>query len=110
MTKRPHLRHPLNAPGSFYVVHGECTSCMMPESEAPELMGFDEAQHHCYFRRQPSMPEEVENAISAVAVACCSALRYAGDDSRIIQQLKALNCEHQCDASENRRWWQLRST
>lgn len=93
-------RFPSNAPGPFYVVNGECITCMLPESEAPELMGFDQAQQHCYFQRQPATAEETENAIVAVAVACCSALRYAGDDPSTVQRLKALQSTEQCDALE----------
>lgn len=84
----------MNAAGAFYVVNGECISCLLPEGEAPELMGMGD---HCYFKRQPATSAEVENAIKAVTVSCCNALRYAGTDNSIILRLKQLNCGDRCD-------------
>ena len=89
-------RHPLNAEGPFYVEKDACLSCMVPEDEAPELMGYDAENCHCYFRRQPSTPEELEHAINAVAASDIGALRYSGDDPYILQRLKG--CDYACDA------------
>jgi hypothetical protein len=60
-------RYSLNADGDFHAVKDICITCMMPEDRAPELMGFDEEACHCYFKRQPGTPEELEHAIAAVA-------------------------------------------
>src|SRR5215831_20768418 len=49
-------RFPKNAAGPFFVVNGGCITCMAPEHEAPDLMGFDQEQHHCYFKKQPVTP------------------------------------------------------
>lgn len=87
-------RYHLNAEGPFYVEDGECLACMAPEDTVPELMGFDEKHAHCYFKRQPKTPEELERAIEAVNVSDIEALRYAGEDPYVLERLSA----HCCDA------------
>ena len=66
-----------------------CLWCMVPLHVAPELMAFggDGSDEGCHFLRQPSTPEEVEQAIAAVEVSCCGAVGYAGTDRAIIQRL-----------------------
>ena len=81
-------RHPLNADGPFYVVKDLCLCCMMPEHEAPELMGFDSEHMHCYFKRQPETREEIEHAIAAVLASDIEGLRYAGLDPHILGKLR----------------------
>src|SRR5436305_6718895 len=84
-------RFPLNAPGDFYVENEMCIACTAPEHEAPELMTHDEpAGHHCYFKRQPTTPEELERAIRAVHMGCCGAVRYGGTDPKVIDRLRRL--------------------
>jgi hypothetical protein len=84
-----------NAPGDFYVQCDVCLQCGAPEAEAPDLivMDFD----GCYFKKQPETPEELEQAISAVAVSCISAVRYGGSDQKIIRRLYDLGFENDCD-------------
>lgn len=89
-------RTPLNVKGDFYVEKDTCLECMAPESEAPELMGYDE-KGGCYFRRQPATPEELAHAIEAVAVSCVAALRYSGSDAAVLRSLRAKKCREQCD-------------
>lgn len=90
-TKR--VPHPLNAPGPFYVEAGMCIICCIPAGEAPDLIGFHEGpsenygRSHCYFRKQPQTSEEIEQAISAVRLACCGAYHYGGNDPSIIRRL-----------------------
>jgi hypothetical protein len=81
---------PQNAPGDFYVAKDRCITCGAPEAEAPALMGFDDAAQSCYFRRQPATPAEVEQAIRAVWVSCCEAVRYQGVDPEVQRRLIAL--------------------
>ena len=79
-----------------------CLICMAPEHEAPDLMGFFDgdqagaANSHCYFKKQPQTPEETERAINAVRAACCGALRYGGDDQRLIDRLLAAGVDADC--------------
>ena len=89
-------RHALNAPGDFYVEGGSCISCRAPEESAPDLMTH-EGDWHCYFKRQPQTPAEVEQAIEAVVVSCCNAVRYGGRDPRILAQLIAEGKGNECD-------------
>ena len=81
-------RDPLSAPGPFYVERHCCVSCLAPEAEAPDLMSFDQAEGSCYFRRQPSTPEELERAIRAVCVSCVGAVRYGGRDPEVLRRLE----------------------
>lgn len=93
-------RYPLNAPGDFYVVEGQCISCRAPEAEAPDLMSHDpeaDCEGHCYFKKRPSTSEELDRAIWAVAVGCCGAVRYGGRDEMILERLKKWNSDA-CDA------------
>ena len=100
---KPCEREPENAPGDFYVEKNCCLGCCLPEGEAPDLMGFHEdgsgspANSHCYFRKQPSTLNEVEQAIMAIRVSEIAALRYGGDNPYILRRLKAFHCEDQCD-------------
>jgi hypothetical protein len=93
-----HPRHPLNAPGDFYVEVGLCLVCAAPEHEAPSLMSHCTDSYHCYFKKQPNTPDETLIAIRAVQVGCCGAVRYGGTDPNIISQLVALGLDDNCDA------------
>jgi hypothetical protein len=102
MNKR-YERYPENALGHFYVAKDYCICCRLPEEKAPDLMGFankteDAASMHCFFKRQPSTLDELERAMEALRICCCSALRYAGRDIKILQRLKQIGCQEQCDA------------
>ncbi len=95
--------HPANAPGDFYVENGMCIACEAPESEAPDLMAHS-ADYHCYFKRQPETPEEVERACKVLDVCCCGSVRYSGRDAKILRRLEKYvrdACDH---APEQRSW------
>lgn len=95
-------RYPLNAAGDFYVADGMCIACTAPEHEAPELLGHDHFSHagyHCFFKRQPQTPEELNHAIMAVAVGCCRAVRYGGTDAAVLRRLAELGATEACDHS-----------
>ena len=81
-------KYPLNADGPFYVVKDLCLCCMLPEYEAPEVMGFDSEAMHCYFRRQPETAEEIEHAVNAVLGSDIEGLRYSGNDPYILDKLR----------------------
>ncbi len=99
-------KYPRNAPGPFYVANGECITCMAPEHEAPDLMGFDEEAMHCYFKKQPSTPEELERATRAVWVSCCGAVQYSGDDPGVHRRLVEL-AEEGLRRREGKLWWKF---
>ena len=84
-------RTALNAPGPFFTEKDCCISCRVPETEAPDLMAFDDEGMSCYFRRQPETPAEVDRACRAVEVSCCDAVQYDGDDPQILARLSRAN-------------------
>jgi hypothetical protein len=94
----------LNAPGPFYSVKDCCIICLAPECVAPDLMGLYEdpsgtnARSHCFFKKQPETPEEIDQAIAAMEISCVENLRYAGDDPAILKRLCELGWRHLCDA------------
>lgn len=93
-------RYPLNAAGDFYVAEGMCIACEAPEHEAPDLMAHDQAAdgvYHCYFKRQPTTPQELARAVMAVAVGCCGAVRYGGTDPAVRYRLAELDAAEACD-------------
>lgn len=78
--------HPKNAPGPFFVIYEECMSCGAPHVVAPDLLGWEDGSTghcHCYFKRQPETPTEIELAIGAIKASCCGALVYSGDDALV---------------------------
>lgn len=70
---------------------------MIPESEAPELMDFNQTDMHCYFKRQPLTDEELKHAIAAVAASEIQGLRYSGNDKYVLDRLVALGAADCCD-------------
>ena len=86
-TRTPFVK---NAPGDFFVEDGMCMTCGMPEAEAPDLVA-GTLEGHCYFKKQPTTPEELERAIGAMVVSCCGAVRYAGNDPAVISRIDELN-------------------
>ncbi len=93
------IRHPKNAPGPFYVEQGCCTACMAPHAEAPDLMGFDVEEGHCYIRQQPSDKGATYRAIRALWSSELGCLRYAGDDPDILRRLVEAGLAYNCDKS-----------
>jgi hypothetical protein len=93
-------RFPLNVDGDFYVEDNGCMACAAPEAEAPDLMAFVEKPGvgwHCYFKKQPSTPDEIERAVMAIRVGCCAAVRYCGDDPMILLHLANAGVADACD-------------
>jgi len=80
----------------FYVEEGCCFSCGVPQSIAPELVGWkDEAELlSCYWIRQPSTPEEVDRAIKILHTQEIGCHRYAGKDRAMLKRLPAEQCDH----------------
>ncbi|MBZ5709265.1 ferredoxin [Nannocystis pusilla] len=68
----------------------------MPDTEAPDL--FAAAESHCYVRRQPTTPEELERMLSAISCAEFNCIRYAGDDPAILEQLALFGEAAVCDS------------
>lgn len=96
MTESGPARHPLNAPGPFYVELGCCTACMAPHDAAPRLMGMGE-DGHCFIARQPTDDAELYGAMRAIAVAELRCIRYGGTDVGILARLAAMGEAEVCD-------------
>lgn len=99
MADEPILPYPKNVPGDFYVQNNHCITCEAPYHEAPDLMAHDKegSYPHCYFKKQPETPEEVERAISACQVSCVQAVRYAGKNPKILKRFQELDAADSCD-------------
>lgn len=103
----PPTRHPQNAPGPFFVENDCCIACGAPEREAPDLMAHEDSEetgYHCYFRKQPSTPEQLDQAIRAVWVSCCGAVQYGGEDPDVLRRLSQLR-ERGARRAGVWRWW-----
>ncbi len=90
--RRVGQRHPKNAAGDFY---GDADRCCCfgacePVEIAPDLIGYQEEPEGCYFKRQPTTPAEVDQAIDALRYAFVENLRYGGSDPAIVQRLRAM--------------------
>jgi hypothetical protein len=79
-----HLPHPANVPGDFYVEDGCCTMCEVPFSEAHDLFGISRYPIHCFVKRQPETPAEVDQMVRAIQFAELKCIRYRGTD-RLLQ-------------------------
>ena len=99
MADEPIPPYPKNAPGDFYVENNCCITCEAPYHEAPDLMAHDEEGDypHCYFKRQPETPEEVDRAVMACNVSCVRAVRYSGKNPKILKRFRELGSEDSCD-------------
>ncbi len=102
--QRQKTRYPKNVPGPFFVANGECIICRAPEYAAPDLMGFDEEDKHCYFKKQPSTPDEIIQAAKAVVSCCCEAVIYEGDDPTIHQKIVEAGLEMIESTSKKLEW------
>lgn len=92
------VRYPENAKGDFYVENDACIRCGAPESVAPDLIDHSKAEYeHCYFKKQPETPDELERAICAMSVSCIAGLRYGGKDEQILKRLYEEGLENECD-------------
>lgn len=49
-------------------------------------------EKNCYFIKQPETEQKIDNAINAISVSFCSAVKYGGKDKRIIN--KILSCPY----------------
>jgi hypothetical protein len=87
-------RYPLNVVGDFFVEDGCCISCGLAHAEAPGFLAeFEETiDGHCYVKRQPQTPQEIDEAIDAIMISEVKCIHYEGNSieilEKIIQRLK----------------------
>ena len=93
-----------NVQGDFYTIgywhdseeSGECLDCLLPENIAPKLLAdIEKEDTYTHFIRQPVTRYEIEQACDACESCCVNALRYGGQDLKIINRFDN-NPEH-CD-------------
>jgi len=98
MPEKIHERFPENSKGDFYVENQVCITCRAPEAEAPDLIEHSKFEYgHCYFKKQPQTPDELDRAISAMQVSCIAGIRYSGKDEAVLKRLYKLGLENECD-------------
>jgi hypothetical protein len=87
--------HPKSAPGDFYVVKGECLACGVPQVVAPNLVGWTgEKIPHCFWKKQPETPAELERAIAVLEAQELECPRYAGTDPTILKRVLSSYCDY----------------
>jgi hypothetical protein len=87
--------HPKSAPGDFYVKKGQCLACGVPHVVAPDLVGWaDEKVPHCFWKRQPETPAELERAIAILEAQELECHRYAGTDPTILNRVSFAYCDY----------------
>src|ERR1700761_9627525 len=91
--------HPSSVPGDFYVINECCLACGAPQSIAPNLIGTESPSHHCFWKKQPETPAEVDQAIKIILTQELDCHRYAGADPVILDRLVSTGC---CDAFPSR--------
>jgi hypothetical protein len=87
--------HPKSVPGAFYVVNGGCLACGVPHVVAPDLVGWaDEKVPHCFWKKQPETPAELERAIAILEAQELECHRYAGTDPAILDRISSTYCDY----------------
>ncbi|OYW11956.1 MAG: hypothetical protein B7Z55_18750, partial [Planctomycetales bacterium 12-60-4] len=73
---------PANVPGDYYVAQDCCTGCEVPLLEAPELFDWNDNNRyvHCFVKKQPATPMEVEHMHTAIRCQEFECIRYRGTD------------------------------
>jgi len=77
------------------VVKGECMACGVPHVVAPDLVGWtDEELSHCFWKKQPETPSELERAIAVLEAQELDCHRYAGSDPAILNRVLSTYCDY----------------
>ena len=89
MNNNPPQQHPHSVAGDFYVENQCCTSCGVPIHIAPNLIAEDESGH-CYWKKQPSNRDELEQAIAVLRGQELGCHHYRGTDTSVLVQIEAM--------------------
>lgn len=95
MDAAPPSNRALTDLGDFYVEPGCCLLCGLPEDIAPEI--FETGATHCFVKRQPSSPDEVDRTIRAMWASEVDCVRYGGRDTRLLDRLTRAGMTEQAD-------------
>ena len=86
---------PSSAPGDFYVENHCCTSCGVAQVVAPDLVGWVDANlSHCYWKKQPTTAEEMQQAFAIFDGQELGCHRYAGRDPDIQARVGSGQCDY----------------
>lgn len=86
---------PTSAAGDFFVEHNCCTSCGVPQVVAPDLVGWvEEPLNHCFWKKQPESPGELERAFKIFDGQELGCHRYAGSDPEIQKRVGYDQCDN----------------
>ena len=81
--------------GDFYVEKGQCLACGVPHVVAPNLVGWtNEKPLHCFWKKQPETPEELERAIGVLEAQELECHRYAGTDPAVLKRVSTTYCDY----------------
>jgi hypothetical protein len=110
-TASRYIREPNSASGDFYVEDGCCLSCGVPQTVAPDLVGWvnNEKMVQCFWKKQPETHEEIQQAFAIFDGQEAGCHRYAGRDPEIQMRIGIENCDHVLIGPEQgvRRWGPL---
>lgn len=79
----------------FYVEPECCLQCGVPEYIAPEIFGSDE--RHCFFKRQPCSPAEIDKTVRAMWSSEVDCIRYGGRNTTLLERLARAGMSGQAD-------------
>ncbi len=89
-------RYDKGEPGDFYVEAECCMSCGIPVDIAPDIFAFDD--RHCFVKRQPVQPDEIDRTLEVMNSQEVGCIRYAGHDLDIIRRLMESGEGASCDS------------
>lgn len=81
--------------GDFYVEPDCCLLCGVPEGIAPEI--FETGEKHCFVKRQPCSPYEIDRTVEAMWCSEADCIRYRGDDAALLERLARAGMSDQAD-------------
>ncbi|MCZ4344269.1 ferredoxin [Sphingomonadaceae bacterium G21617-S1] len=81
--------------GDFYVEPGCCLLCGVPEDIAPEI--FETGKNHCFVKRQPCLPDEIDRTLKAMWSSEVDCIRYRGHDAVLLERLARAGMADQAD-------------
>ncbi len=90
----PYTPNPTAGAADFYVENGCCLTCGVPQSVAPDLVGWSDENAHCYWKKQPRTSEELDQALKVLDQQELGCHRYAGSDSEILARVAPEHCDH----------------
>lgn len=67
-----------NLPGKFYV-DDQCIACDACVMEAPNFFSMNDDEGHAYVKKQPAVPEELQNCMEALEACPVEAIGHDGE-------------------------------